>query len=107
MNIRLNMIDIEDIVILAAHIKKIRKDHNWTQGELADALGMKRQNLTKIETGQIHPRFITLLSMSRIMNVDIIEMIPESMINDPEIIKILNSKSDKLNPKAASSDKLS
>jgi transcriptional regulator with XRE-family HTH domain len=50
----------EKIEITGRQIAAARELLNLTQADLADAIGMFRQNLTKLETGKVAPRQRTL-----------------------------------------------
>jgi len=39
--------------------KKFRKNHNYTQKQLADILGISREHLARYEGGQVHSNKIT------------------------------------------------
>ncbi len=36
-------------------LKVLRAERNWTQGDLAEALGISRQSINAIETGKYDP----------------------------------------------------
>lgn len=42
-------------LIFKNHIKEVRKEKKLSQGELADMVGVSRQTISSIETGQFHP----------------------------------------------------
>lgn len=42
-------------LIFKNHIKEARKEKKLSQGELADMVGVSRQTISSIETGQFHP----------------------------------------------------
>ncbi|CAN5265920.1 helix-turn-helix transcriptional regulator [soil metagenome] len=37
------------------HLKALRADRGWSQGDLADALGVSRQTVNALETGRYDP----------------------------------------------------
>lgn len=42
-------------LIFKNHIKEVRKEKKLSQGELAEMVGVSRQTISSIETGQFHP----------------------------------------------------
>lgn len=47
-------------VTIGEKIKKLRKERGWTQGELAEKVGMKAQNISRYEKNKAAPREATL-----------------------------------------------
>lgn len=45
----------KDELILNNHLSKIRKDKNMTQSDLANLIGVSRNTISSIETGQYSP----------------------------------------------------
>ena len=46
---------MEDKLILRNHLKEIRKEKGLTQAELAEMVGVSRNTISSIETGQFNP----------------------------------------------------
>jgi len=56
-------------------LQKIRKEHNITQENLADKLGVSRQAVSKWESGSAYPDTEKLIQISKIFNVSLDELI--------------------------------
>ncbi len=56
---------------LANNLKKIRKDNNLSQEELADKLGVTRQSVSKWESGAAYPEMDKVLQICKLFNVNI------------------------------------
>lgn len=46
---------MEDKLILKNHLKEIRKEKGLSQAELAEIVGVSRNTISSIETGQFNP----------------------------------------------------
>lgn len=46
---------MDDKLILRNNLKEVRKQKNLTQKELADLIGVSRNTISSIETGQYNP----------------------------------------------------
>ncbi len=46
---------MEDKLILKNHLKEIRREKGWSQAELATMVGVSRNTISSIETGQFNP----------------------------------------------------
>lgn len=46
---------MEDTLILKNHLKEIRKEKGLSQAELAEMVGVSRNTISSIETGQFNP----------------------------------------------------
>lgn len=46
---------MEDKLILKNHLKEIRKEKGLSQSELAEMVGVSRNTISSIETGQFNP----------------------------------------------------
>ncbi len=46
---------MEDKLILKNHLKEIRKEKDISQAELAEMVGVSRNTISSIETGQFNP----------------------------------------------------
>lgn len=67
---------------LGSRIQQFRKEHNMSQGDLADALDISRQSVSKWETDTATPDLDKLLKLSEIFGVTLDELVkgapPES-----------------------------
>lgn len=78
-------------------IKKYRKEFGITQKELADKLNLKSSTISKYENNQISPSIEILLEISKILNIDIVNIIAEdksTYIFNDNILKILIEQRD-------------
>lgn len=57
------------------HIKKIRKERNLTQDELAERLHCTRQTISNYETGRSEPDIALLIELAGVLNVEINDLI--------------------------------
>lgn len=46
---------MEDSLILKNHLKEARKEHRLSQTQLAELVGVSRNTISSIETGQFNP----------------------------------------------------
>ena len=54
---------------IGARVKKARLDRGWTQGRLAEAVGISASFLSNIEVGRQAMNVRTLLAISNVLNV--------------------------------------
>lgn len=60
---------------LGQQIARIRKDKGLTQIKLSYMCDIERANLARIEAGNTNPTFLTLLSLSKALEIPLIELI--------------------------------
>ncbi|WP_068454662.1 helix-turn-helix transcriptional regulator [Aedoeadaptatus pacaensis] len=46
---------MDDKLILKNHLKEVRKEKGYSQQQLADEVGVSRNTISSIETGQFNP----------------------------------------------------
>lgn len=46
---------MDDKLVLKNHLKKVRKEKGYSQQQLADEVGVSRNTISSIETGQFNP----------------------------------------------------
>jgi len=61
------------------HLRELREDRGWTQGALADQLGVSRQTVNALETGRYDPSLPLAFRIARLFNRPI-----ESIFLPPE-----------------------
>ncbi len=49
-------------------VKELRKDNGWTQGRLAELLGVSRQNIIAIEKEKYDPSLSLALKIARLFS---------------------------------------
>ena len=52
-------------------IKVERAKKNWTQGDLADKIGISRQSINSIETGKFIPSTVLALKMAKVFGANV------------------------------------
>ncbi|HVH88076.1 MAG TPA: helix-turn-helix transcriptional regulator [Terriglobales bacterium] len=60
-------------------IKKARQKRGWGQRELAAKVGLPQPHISGIESGEIVPRFDTLLDLVRVLDLDIL-LVPRALV---------------------------
>lgn len=69
---------IEDVkVAIGDNLKRLRRDKRWTQGELAEASGVKVGQLSKIELNKADPKLETIYKI-----INALECSPNALLND-------------------------
>ena len=56
------------------NLKKIRKDNNLSQEQLADQLGVSRQSVSKWESSQAYPEMDKVLQICEMFNLNVDEL---------------------------------
>ncbi len=83
--------------MIADNIRKLRKENNMSQDELAEKLGVSRQSVSLWETDQTQPTIENIIALTKIFNVssDVIlgkNDIPETVLNKEVGKKKINRK---------------
>jgi transcriptional regulator with XRE-family HTH domain len=64
---------------LRQQIKEARMKRGWGQRELGAAVGLPQPHISAIESGDIVPRFDTLLDIVRVLGLDLL-LVPRSLV---------------------------
>lgn len=56
---------------LAENIKRLRKNHKWSQGQLADRIDTHVSHVNRIETGKYKPSVDVLMKLSEVFEVSL------------------------------------
>ena len=64
---------------LSENLKRIRKDNNLSQEQLAEKLGVSRQAVSKWESGQSYPEMDKVLLICKLFNYNIDELMNENV----------------------------
>jgi transcriptional regulator with XRE-family HTH domain len=64
---------------LREQIKKARTKRGWGQRELGAQIGLPQPHISAIESGEIVPRFDTLLDIVRVLDMDLL-LVPRSLV---------------------------
>ena len=59
------------LVSLGSRVRRIRKQKGLTQQSLSDLCDIEKANLSRIESGITNPTILTLLKMSKTLNIEI------------------------------------
>jgi transcriptional regulator with XRE-family HTH domain len=73
--LRLNALPTE----FREQIKQARLNHGWGQRELGAKTGLPQPHISAIESGEIVPRFDTLLDIVRVLDLDFL-LVPRSLV---------------------------
>lgn len=76
---------------ISGNIKHLRKQHQWTQGDFADRIGIKRSLVGAYEEGRADPRLNNLLNMSKVFRVSVDHLLTKDLTRmDLNAIEALN-----------------
>ena len=64
---------------LRSKIKQARAERGWSQRQLGAAVGLPQPHISGIESGEIVPRFDTLLDLVRVLDLDLL-LVPRSLV---------------------------
>ena len=64
---------------LSDNLKKIRKEHNLSQEDLAESLGVSRQSVSKWESGQAYPEMDKVLQICKMFDVSIDDLLNQDI----------------------------
>lgn len=60
---------------LAENLKKIRKENNLSQEQLAEKLSVSRQSVSKWESGQAYPEMDKVLQLCKLFNISVDDLL--------------------------------
>jgi len=67
--------DKNDIIVkLGFHLRKLRKERNLTQAQVAYLMGKDRQSYQRIELGNTNPTLGYLLQVASAFNISFVEL---------------------------------
>ena len=69
---------------LSENLKKIRKENNLSQEQLAEQLGVSRQAVSKWESGQSYPEMDKVFNICKLYNYNIDELLNENVTSVKE-----------------------
>ena len=64
---------------LRRQIKDARAQRGWGQRELGAQIGLPQPHISAIESGEVVPRFDTLLDLVRVLNLDLL-LVPRALV---------------------------
>jgi len=56
---------------LGENVRRLRNERGWSQQELADKVGIIQPAISQIESGNIRPRYTTLLALANALDVSL------------------------------------
>ena len=74
---------------LRLQIKEARLKRAWGQRELGAEVGLPQPHISAIESGEIVPRFDTLLDIVRVLDLDLL-LVPRSLV--PAVQSLIRSQ---------------
>jgi len=69
---------------LPENLRRIRRENNLSQEQLAEKLGVSRQAVSKWESGQSYPEMDKMLLICKLFNYDIDELMNENIVEVSE-----------------------
>jgi transcriptional regulator with XRE-family HTH domain len=72
-------------------IKEARHQRGWSQRELAAHIALPQPHISAIESGEIVPRFNTLIDLVRVLDQDIL-LVPRSLV--PTVQSLIRAHKD-------------
>lgn len=81
---------------LANRLTKLRKEHGFSQEDLADKLGVSRQAVSKWERGEATPDMDNLIELSKIYNISLDEVVGNKIEDKNDESKVIVKKDDKV-----------
>ena len=82
---------------IGSRIKKLRREKDWTQADLAELAGISQRNISRYESGNIEPRKSTVLKLANVFGVSTeellgkIELSDGSPPKDPELSRLMSA----------------
>ena len=64
---------------LSENLKKIRKQHNLSQEQLAEKLGVSRQSVSKWESNQAYPEMDKVIQLTKLFNLNMDELLNQDI----------------------------
>ena len=65
----------EELTKLGRHIKKLRKDKKLTLSALCYRNGLEPSTISRIEAGIVEAKYLTLLKLAKVFNIEISELL--------------------------------
>ena len=72
------------MLYIAENLKALRKEKEWTQEEMAEAIGVSPQSVSKWERGDTYPDITLLPTLANLFNVSVDAIIGMDRINEEE-----------------------
>src|ERR1700728_4038047 len=76
---------------LRPQIKNARARRGWGQRELAAQVGLQQPHVSAIESGEVVPRFDTVLDLVRVLNLDLL-LVPRALV--PAVQSVIRAQQE-------------
>jgi transcriptional regulator with XRE-family HTH domain len=77
---------------LRDQIKQARAKRGWGQRQLGAAVGLPQPHISAIESGEVVPRFDTLLDLVRVLDLDLL-LVPRTLV--PAVQSLIRAHSER------------
>jgi transcriptional regulator with XRE-family HTH domain len=68
---------------LGERMKELRKQHGWSQGELAEKVGTDARQISRYENGRITPSLDVVARLAEVLNISIDYLVIEGAVPRP------------------------
>jgi transcriptional regulator with XRE-family HTH domain len=81
---------------IGIRIRKLRHQHDWTQEELAEQIGIDKRNISRYESGRAEPRKSTLRKLAEVLGTSYESLIGSGerqdtdLPDDPKLLQLIN-----------------
>jgi transcriptional regulator with XRE-family HTH domain len=76
---------------LRQQIKDARAKRGWGQRELGAQIGLPQPHISAIESGEVVPRFDTLLDLVRVLSLDLL-LVPRALV--PAVLSLIRAQQE-------------
>lgn len=76
---------------LRQQIKDARAKQGWGQRELGAQIGLPQPHISAIESGEVVPRFDTLLDLVRVLSLDLL-LVPRALV--PAVLSLIRAQQE-------------
>ena len=80
---------------IAERLQKIRKEHGYSQEQLADELGVSRQAVSKWERGEASPDTDNLIALARLYSISVDNLLFDSS-SEPAVIESMPTEEEEV-----------
>lgn len=78
------------------NLKNIRLEKKMSQQKLADLVKVNRANISRWENGEVEIPLDAAYNLSKVLNVDFIDMVSKDLIEDGSLKEYLDNKTNNL-----------
>lgn len=84
--IQMSLVNLNlDQSFLPDNIRNLRKLRNWSQGELAENVGLNRGNIASYEKGTAEPKICNLLKIAHLFGVSILDLLGRDLTREDDL----------------------